>query len=142
MEKQQKSNAKRFINAYNLIDHTLRTRHNIRRSLSFSDMIRKTVVVDYIVRKYEDELDMSKKHSIYNCDFTSQFANGDVDIRSGVINLKEYVEIDKNLILQNDFKFEDLIFEIYYGADVLYRHGFKKQGDAYTGSDEFDYAID
>ena len=50
------SNAKRFISAYNTIDQTLRQRHNIRRSLSFSDMIRKTVVVDYVVRKYEDEL--------------------------------------------------------------------------------------
>lgn len=51
-----KSNAERFVNSYNIIDQTLRARHNIRRSLSFSDMIRKTVVMDYIVRKYEDEL--------------------------------------------------------------------------------------
>ena len=50
------SNAKRFVQAYNTIDQSLRQRHNIRRSLSFSDMIRKTVVVDYIVRKYEDQL--------------------------------------------------------------------------------------
>ncbi|MBR2053183.1 MAG: CBS domain-containing protein [Clostridia bacterium] len=50
------SNAKRFVIAYNTIDQALRQRHNIRRSLSFSDMIRKTVVVDYIVRKYEDQL--------------------------------------------------------------------------------------
>lgn len=52
----KQSLAKRFITAYNTIDQTLRQRHNIRRSLSFSDMIRKTVVVDYVVRKYEDEL--------------------------------------------------------------------------------------
>lgn len=55
-EKKVRSNAERFISAYNIIDHTLRVKHNIRRSLSFSDMVRKTVVVDYIVRKYEDKL--------------------------------------------------------------------------------------
>ena len=55
-EKKPLTSAERFINAYNTIDHTLRTKHNIRRSLSFSDMIRKTVVVDFIVRRYEDEL--------------------------------------------------------------------------------------
>jgi predicted transcriptional regulator len=52
----QLSNAQRFVNAYNTIDQALRARHNIRRSLSFSDMIRRTVAVDYIVRKYEDIL--------------------------------------------------------------------------------------
>lgn len=54
--KEKLSNAERFVKAYNTIDQSLRQRHNIRRSLSFSDMIRKTVVVDYIVRKYEDQL--------------------------------------------------------------------------------------
>ena len=54
--KENLSNAERFVKAYNTIDQSLRQRHNIRRSLSFSDMIRKTVVVDYIVRKYEDQL--------------------------------------------------------------------------------------
>lgn len=53
---EKKSNATRFVFAYNTIDQTLRARHNIRRSLSFAEMIRKTVVMDYIVRKYEDEL--------------------------------------------------------------------------------------
>ncbi|MBR4407497.1 MAG: CBS domain-containing protein [Clostridia bacterium] len=54
--KEKLTNAQRFVNAYNSIDQTLRARHNIRRSLSFSDMIRRTVAVDYIVRKYEDVL--------------------------------------------------------------------------------------
>ena len=54
--KENLSNAERFVKAYNIIDQSLRQRHNIRRSLSFSDMIRKTVVVNYIVRKYEDQL--------------------------------------------------------------------------------------
>ena len=55
-EKEKLSNAERFVKAYNIIDQSLRQRHNIRRSLSFSDMVRKTVVVNYIVRKYEDQL--------------------------------------------------------------------------------------
>lgn len=54
--KENLSNAKRFVMAYNIVDQSLRQRHNIRRSLSFSDMIRKTVVVDYVVRQYEDKL--------------------------------------------------------------------------------------
>ncbi len=55
MEK-QKSNAVRFIDAYNKIDYALRVQHNFKRSLSFSDMIRKAVVQNHIVRKYEDDL--------------------------------------------------------------------------------------
>lgn len=51
-----KSLATRFINAYNIIDQELRIQHNFRRSMSFSDMIRKAVVVNFIVRKYEDKL--------------------------------------------------------------------------------------
>lgn len=51
-----KSLATRFINAYNIIDQELRVQHNFRRSMSFSDMIRKAVVVNFIVRKYEDKL--------------------------------------------------------------------------------------
>lgn len=53
---EQDSNAVRFINAYNKIDYALRVQHNFKRSLSFSDMIRKAVVQNHIVRKYEDDL--------------------------------------------------------------------------------------
>ncbi|MBQ3495047.1 MAG: hypothetical protein IJA69_06490 [Clostridia bacterium] len=52
----EKSNAVRFIEAYNTIDHSLRVQHDFKRSISFSDMIRKAVVVNHIVRKYEDDL--------------------------------------------------------------------------------------
>lgn len=48
--------ARRFINAYNEIDYALRTQYNLKRSMSFSDLIRKAVLVNHIVRKYEDEL--------------------------------------------------------------------------------------
>ena len=53
---EQKSNARRFIDAYNKIDYALRVQHNFKRSLSFSDMIRKAVIQNHIVRKYEDDL--------------------------------------------------------------------------------------
>lgn len=52
----KESNAKRFLNAYNNIDYALKTRYNFNRSMGFSDMIRKTVVLNYIVRKNEDYL--------------------------------------------------------------------------------------
>ena len=50
------SNARRFINSYNQIDYSLRVQHNFQRSMGFSDMIRRAVSVNHIVRKYEDDL--------------------------------------------------------------------------------------
>ena len=50
------SNAKRFINAFNQIDYAIRVQHNFKRSMGFSDMIRRAVSVNHIVRKYEDDL--------------------------------------------------------------------------------------
>lgn len=50
------SSAQRFINAYNNIDYALRVQHNFKRSMGFSDMIRRAVSVNHIVRKYEDDL--------------------------------------------------------------------------------------
>ena len=52
----KKSNAKRFLDAYNDIDYSLKTRYNFNRSMGFSDLIRKTVSLNYVIRKYEDEL--------------------------------------------------------------------------------------
>lgn len=54
MKKQ--NNAKLFIDAYNQIDYALRAQHNFKRSMSFSDMIRRAVGENQIVRKYEDIL--------------------------------------------------------------------------------------
>ena len=51
-----KSNAKRFIDAFNNIDYALKSRYNLNRAMGFSDLIRKSVVVNFIVRKYEDDL--------------------------------------------------------------------------------------
>ena len=50
------SNAVRFINAYNSIDQTLRAVYNFRRNITFSDMIRRAVSINSVVRKYEDKL--------------------------------------------------------------------------------------
>ncbi len=55
MTKKQ-TNAKRFVNAFNQIDYALRVQHNFKRSMGFSDMIRRAVSVNHIVRKYEDDL--------------------------------------------------------------------------------------
>ena len=50
------TNAERFLNAYNMIDHGLRNQYNFKRAMSFSDMIRRCVVINSVVRKYEDDL--------------------------------------------------------------------------------------
>ena len=52
----EKTNAQRFIQAYNTIDQTLRYLYNYKHSMSFSDIIRRSVPVNYLVRKYEDKL--------------------------------------------------------------------------------------
>ncbi|MBO5394840.1 MAG: CBS domain-containing protein [Clostridia bacterium] len=52
----EKSNARRFIDAFNNIDYALKARYNLNRAMGFSDLIRKSVVVNYVVRKYEDVL--------------------------------------------------------------------------------------
>ena len=49
-------NSKRFLDAYNNIDYALKTRYNLNRAMGFSDLIRKSVAMNYIVRKYEDDL--------------------------------------------------------------------------------------
>ena len=47
----KKSNAERFITAYNNIDYGLRTIYNFKRSMSFSDVVRRSVVLNSVVRK-------------------------------------------------------------------------------------------
>lgn len=48
------NNSKRFLDAYNNIDYALKRRYDFHRSMGFSDLIRKTASLNYIVRKYED----------------------------------------------------------------------------------------
>lgn len=54
--KQTQSNAERFIAAYNNIDYSLRTIYDFKRSMSFSDVVRRSVVLNAVVRKYEEDL--------------------------------------------------------------------------------------
>ena len=56
MNNNTQSNAKRFLDAYNNIDYALKTRYNFNRSMGFSDLIRKSFVLNYVVRKYEEVL--------------------------------------------------------------------------------------
>ncbi len=48
--------AVRFIAAYNRLDQGLREIYSIKRSLTFSDMIRKVASVNMVVSKFEEEL--------------------------------------------------------------------------------------
>ena len=52
----KKTNAERFLTAYNNIDYGLRTIYGFKRSMSFSDVVRRSVVLNSVVRKYEDDL--------------------------------------------------------------------------------------
>ena len=52
----QISNAERFITAYNAIDHILRSLYSFKKSLTFTDVIHKSVMFNSVVRKYEDDL--------------------------------------------------------------------------------------
>lgn len=49
-------NSTRFLKAYNALDYALRTQYNFKRSMAFSDVIRRSVVLNSVVRKYEDLL--------------------------------------------------------------------------------------
>lgn len=56
LNKYDGSNAKRFLEAFNNIDYFLKTRYNFNRAMGFSELIRKCVVLNYTIRKYEDDL--------------------------------------------------------------------------------------
>ena len=50
------SNAKRFINCYNLIDASLRVQGDMKRSISYTEAVRRAARSNSIVVKYEDKL--------------------------------------------------------------------------------------
>lgn len=50
------SNSERFLKAYNALDHSLRIQYNFKRSMAFSDIVRRSVLLNSVIRKYEDEL--------------------------------------------------------------------------------------
>lgn len=53
---EQKTNSERFITAYNRLDKTIRDIYNFKPALTFSDVIRKASEVNYVIKKYEDDL--------------------------------------------------------------------------------------
>lgn len=52
----KKSNAVRFLAAFNNIDYFIKTHYNFNRSMGFSEAIRKAVAFNYTIRKFEDDL--------------------------------------------------------------------------------------
>jgi predicted transcriptional regulator len=48
--------AERFVNAYNQLDHSLRTQYNFKTNISFSDLIRRCATLNQVIRAYEDDL--------------------------------------------------------------------------------------
>ena len=50
------SNAKRFIKAYNQIDAALRVQGDMRRSISYTEAVRRAARTNSLVAKYEDDL--------------------------------------------------------------------------------------
>lgn len=53
---EKKSNAQRFLEAFNNIDYFIKTRYGFNRAMGFSELIRKSVVLNFTIRKYEDDL--------------------------------------------------------------------------------------
>lgn len=50
------NNARRFIEAYNTIDRTIRTQYGIKPSVSFGEAVRQAALKNALVKKYSDEL--------------------------------------------------------------------------------------
>jgi len=48
--------AQRFINAYNQIDHALRTQYNFKNNISFTDLIRRCSSLSAVIGEFEDDL--------------------------------------------------------------------------------------
>ena len=46
----------RFVNAYNLLDHSLRVQYNFKTSITFSDLIRRCSSLNQVIRVYEEDL--------------------------------------------------------------------------------------
>lgn len=56
MQGYNNNNAKRFINCYNMIDNALRVQGDMKRSISYTEAVRRAARNNSIVRKYEDDL--------------------------------------------------------------------------------------
>lgn len=114
----EQSNAKRFINAFNQIDYALRVQHNFKRSMGFSDMIRRAVSINHLVRKYEDDLiDFGRLRNaiIHN-------SNDDVIIAEPHIEVVEKIESLAHLITTPpkamDVLVEKEVFTVNYDVSI------------------------
>ena len=56
MDTNTQTGATRFINAYNVIDHALRTQYNFKTNISFTDLIRRCASLNAVVKNHEDDL--------------------------------------------------------------------------------------
>lgn len=126
-----KSNAQRFILAYNTIDQSLRSIYNYKRSMTFSDMIRRTVPLNSIIRKYEDKLiDYARLRNsiVHNSseDFIIAEPHEDVvllmeRIAEMITKPPKVINIVKNknvLTIEGDMNILDVV-------SLIYRSGFK-----------------
>ena len=52
----ESTGAQRFINAYNQIDHALRTQYNFKSNISFTDLVRRCSQLNMMVKNHEDDL--------------------------------------------------------------------------------------
>ncbi len=116
------TNARKFINAYNTIDYAIRTQHNFKRSMSFSEVVRKAVSLNYIVRKYEDDLvDFGRLRNaiIHSGNNDYIIAEPHDDVVQKIQHIAELISTppkaidainDKNVLcVQNDVKLRDVI---------------------------------
>lgn len=121
MEKTQ-TNAKRFIQAYNSIDYAIRIQHNFKRSMSFSEVVRKAVPLNYLVRKYEDDLvDFGRLRNaiIHNSNENYVIAEPHDDVVNKIEHIAQLITtppkaidalIDRNVLcVQNDVLLKDVI---------------------------------
>ena len=116
---QDKTNAIRFIDAYNKIDYALRVQNNFKRSMSFSDMIRRAVVVNHIVRKYEDDLiDFGRLRNaiIHKSNDKFIIAEPHIDVVEKIEKLPRLVATPPKVI---ETKCVHDVFAVAYGVKVM-----------------------
>ncbi|MBE7075423.1 MAG: hypothetical protein E7376_05545 [Clostridiales bacterium] len=112
------SNAKRFIDAFNQIDYALRTQHNFKRSMGFSDMIRRAVSINHIVRKYEDDLitySRLRNAIVHNSNPDELIAEPHADIVEKIENLAHLITTPPRAV---DVLEEKEVFTVNYNVSI------------------------
>ena len=117
-KKLAQSNAKRFINAFNQIDYALRTQHNFKRSMGFSDMIRRAVSINHLVRKYEEDLiDYGRLRNaiIHNSNDEEIIAEPHPDVVEKIENLAHLITTPPKAL---DVLVEKEVFTVNYDVSI------------------------